>query len=262
MVANRLPERYKAVLQQAYAHSDDEYDEEEKVYVINTLDHRSGNTGKWIRRLEAWMERSAKLGGKTNQLRVRKLPRVPQPSKSKAPPVQLPLDYYNPRWYNRMSATDKEKFVKHTQVAFLPDAAESFIPPPNTHPDEKLSSAKFNKKYYDQLRTPYHIHTPADDNSTNTDRPVGRGDQSIHEEDMEDSIDLEAISEGSDEEDKRATSKFFESGEFGDIYDDEEEDQDWNNQNESEEEDSEDSSSNGGDTHMGKGEASEAEEEV
>lgn len=157
------------------------------------------------------MERSANLGGKTAQLRLRRLPREPQVSKSKAPPVQLPLDFYHPRWYNGLSAHDKEKYVKHTQVAFLPNAAESFIPPPHTHPDEKLSGAKFNKKYYDQLKSPYQLNTPGEEED-DAEGPVGRGDQGNHEEEMEDSIDLEAISEGSDEEDKAANSKFFQTG--------------------------------------------------
>lgn len=261
-VANRLPERYKAVLRQAYAHSDDEYNKSEEVYVINTLDHCSRNASKWVRPLEAWMERSANLGGKTAQLRLRRLPREPQASKSKAPPVQLPLDFYHPRWYNGLSAHDKEKYVKHTQVAFLPNAAESFIPPPHTHPDEKLSGAKFNKKYYDQLKSPYQLNTPGEEEEDDAEGPVGRGDQGNHEEEMEDSIDLEAISEGSDEEDKAANSKFFQNGDYGDLYDEEEEDEDWDAAKDEEEEDSDESSSDNGDARMAEGDASEPEEEV
>lgn len=95
--------------------------------------------------MEGYMARSTATAGKAAQQRVLKLPREPQPSKMKAPPIQLPLDFYNPKWYNGLTATQKEKFVKNNQVAFLPNAAQSFIPAPNTHPDENISGLKFNK---------------------------------------------------------------------------------------------------------------------
>lgn len=245
-------------MQQAYAHSDNEYDKDNKLYVIKTLPYRGKNTGKWIRRLEAWMNRGSNTSGKAAQGRLRKLPRAPQPSRFKAPPVQLPLDYYCHQWYNGLSAVEKEKYVKHTQVALLPDASQSFIPPPNTHPDEKLSGVKFNKKYYDQIKARYHIHTPKIDDDADSEGPVARGDQINHAEEMEDSIDLEAASEGSDEEDKAANSLFFEEGEFGDVYSsDEEEDGDWVADKADESEGSESSSSE--DEHMAAGNSERAE---
>lgn len=148
-VTNKLPARYKKILMQPHAHSDDEYEEVNKIYVIKTLKHRSRNANKWMRRYVVWMERANQRAGKTNQLCVRKLPRVPKPSKYNAPPLQLPIDFYGPKWFNGLTPNEKEKMVKHDQVALLPDAAESFIPPPHTHPDEKISGKKFNAKYYD-----------------------------------------------------------------------------------------------------------------
>ncbi|KAG0142906.1 hypothetical protein CROQUDRAFT_96972 [Cronartium quercuum f. sp. fusiforme G11] len=70
---------------------------------------------------------------------------MPVPSKFKTPPIQLPLNYYNPHWFNDLAPSQKEQYVKHTQVALLPNAAEAFIPAPNTHPAEKMSGHDFNK---------------------------------------------------------------------------------------------------------------------
>lgn len=246
---------------QTYAHSDDEYDEGNKVYVIKTLDYRSNNGSKFIRRLEAWMDRSMKTSGSAAQKRVRKLPRVPQQSKLKSPPVQLPLDFYDPKWYNALTASQKEKFVKNSQVALLPNAAQSLIPAPNTHPDEKISGLKFNKKYYDKLKLPYHINTAGDDSDEDSSGPLTRGDQTNHDEEMNDSIDLEGTSEGSDDEDKAANDLFYEDGDFGELYDEEEEEEDgdWGS-SEKEDEDTEGASSNSEDDKMDDGERIEEEE--
>lgn len=247
---------------QTYAHSDDEFDEDNKLYVIKTLAHCSNNANKWMRRFEAWMERSNKKAGWIAQQRMRKLPKVPQPSRFNAPPVQLPIDFYNHWWYNGLTAVQKEKFVKHDQVALLPDASESFIPSPNTHPDEKISGIKFNKKYYDRLTKPYQINTPGKEVDEDEGGPKARGDTGNHDEEMDDSIDLEGSSEGSDEEDKAANSLFFEDGDFGELYDMDEEDEDWG-KSENDNSGSDNSSSvNEEDTNMHAGDDSDPEEEL
>lgn len=260
-VTNKLPARYKAIMSQTYAHSDDEYNEEHKVHIITTLGYRSSNANKFMRRYDALMARSSTISGKTPQGRVRKLPKVPQLSQFKSPPVQLPLDFYDPQWYNGLSATQKEKLVKHTQVALLPDAAKSFIPAPHTHPDEKISGQKFNAKYHERLSMPYIINTCEDESEGDAEGPVARGDQGIHEEDMEDSIDLEAASEGSDAEDKAANNPFYEDGEYGDLYN-EESDGEWDGEKEDEDEDDEsdsESTGKGEDEQMRESEEDEGE---
>lgn len=89
---------------------------------------------------------------------------------------------------------------------------------------------------------------------------MGRGDQADHGEDMEDSIDLEGISEGSDEEDRAANSLFFEEDEYGELYDgEEEEDGDWGT-GEDEDGETDGSCDCNGDARMEEGGESEEEE--
>ncbi|EGG09919.1 uncharacterized protein MELLADRAFT_55276 [Melampsora larici-populina 98AG31] len=95
----------------------------------------------------------------------------------------------------------------------------------------------FNKKYYDRLSSPYQINSPAgDSDSDDGDGPL-YANRPVHEEDMSDSIDLMAPSEGSDAEDKAINKLYFTSGDFGDLYEESKEDGDYTP---GEDEDSED----------------------
>lgn len=93
---------------------------------------------------------------------------------------------------------------------------------------------------------------------------MARGDRANHHEELDYSIDLEAISEGSDEEDKAANSFFFKEGEYGDLYkgeEDEEEDEDWKG-NEDGSDESGSSSGDDTDEKMENRETSEEQEEL
>lgn len=225
---NNFPRRYKLILEQPYAHSDDELDPELKVHVIKTLEYRSANANKFFRRLDAMMDRVAITSGKTTQRQPRLLPMVPVPSKLQTPPTQLPIDYYSAKWYNALTPSQKEKIVKHNQVALLPDAGDSFIPAPNTHPAEKLNGRDFNKKYHLRLTLPYQINAPAGDSDSEAEDGPAFHNKPLHQVDMSDSIDLQAPSEGSDAEDRAAVNNlFFASGDYGQLYDQDSEDGDW-----------------------------------
>lgn len=224
---HNLPKRYQLFLSQPPAHSDDELDVENGVYIIKTLPFRSANANKFFRRLDSMMARVHNASGKSPAKAPRLLPTEPQPSRFPTPPTQLPLDYYKPSWFNSLAPSQKEELVKINQVGLLPNAAESLIPPPNTHPAESLSGRDFNKKYYDRLSVPYTLHTPAGDSDDDAGDGTSFTNRPVHEEDMEDSIDLEAPSEGSDAEDKAINKKYFASGDYGDLYEESSKDGDW-----------------------------------
>ncbi|KAG0150483.1 hypothetical protein CROQUDRAFT_668583 [Cronartium quercuum f. sp. fusiforme G11] len=84
-----------------------------------------------------------------------------------------------------------------------------------------MNGCDFNKKYYDRLSMPYHINKCA--------------------EDMGDSIDLTAPSEGSDAEDRAANvaNMYFTQGNFGDLYDQESDDGDYTPEDDEDEDEEE-----------------------
>lgn len=220
---NNFSRRYKNILAQPYAHSDDELDTDYNVFQIKTLEYLSSNANKFFRRVDAMMACSLAISGKVSQLQPRKLPKDPIASTHKTPPNQLPIDYYNPRWFNNLTPSQQEEYVNHTQVALLPNATESFIPAPNTHPAEKLSGCDFNKKYHEQLIVPYEINTCAGDSEEEGNDGLRFGNKHVNEEDMSNSIDLMAPSDGSDEEDKAAADNpYFEDGDFRELYEESE----------------------------------------
>lgn len=172
---------------------------------------------KLIRRLEITMQKAQAVAGITRQRHVRILPKVPVISKMTAPPTQLPIDFYSPAWFNSLPPGQKDKVADSKTVALLPNAAESFLPIP--HPSELLSGAKFNKKYYEKLIKPYQLLVAAESDDENLER---RGDVDVRQEIIDEEgegIDLDMPSDWEDADD----NEYYQEGEFGDLYDDEEE---------------------------------------
>ncbi|KAG0146893.1 hypothetical protein CROQUDRAFT_92031 [Cronartium quercuum f. sp. fusiforme G11] len=94
---------YLSLAAKPSAHSDDEAIPGRKdVYRIKTLAYRSANANKFFQ----W--------------------------------VDLPIDFYNPAWFNKLPPSQKEKVANSRLVALLPNAAESLLPVP--HPSEGLST--------------------------------------------------------------------------------------------------------------------------
>ncbi|KAG0148644.1 hypothetical protein CROQUDRAFT_90157 [Cronartium quercuum f. sp. fusiforme G11] len=89
---------------------------------------------------------------------MRKLPKIPQPSLFVKPPKWLPIDFYDPVWYEGLGDGLKCKIADTSEVAFLPDASQSF----NDHPNEKFSDKAFIAKYYDILTQPYNLLAEVD----------------------------------------------------------------------------------------------------
>lgn len=129
-----------------------------------------------------------------------------------APPTQLPIDFYSPAWYKKLSAAQKEKLVDDKHVVLLPNAAESLLS--NPHPSEALSASKFNAKYFDQLIKPYELVTAGESDDENLE---ARGDVDYRKEladDEGEGIDLTAASDGEDADE----DEYYGAGEFGDLY--------------------------------------------
>ncbi|EGG03672.1 uncharacterized protein MELLADRAFT_90027 [Melampsora larici-populina 98AG31] len=201
-----FPPRYRKICEKVLAHSDDEEVPGKPYLVIKTLPYRSKNASKFFRRLDIEMKKAAEIAGETFHKKPRRLPSKPVPSIFKKAPKNLPIDFYDPKWYHSLHPGQQRLVAKQDQVALLPDAAESLCP--QRHPDEKLGDAAFNDKYLDILSIPY---VPDDDHEDEADYV---GDDDV---DLGDDEDLEDENMDSDDE-----SDFLSDGDFGNLYDDDE----------------------------------------
>lgn len=85
----KFPPRYRKVVQDFLAHSDDEFDTGKNYYGIKTLHYRSKNASIFMRRLDAEMLKEAETNGKTSRRRVCKSLKKPVLSDFKKAPKTL-----------------------------------------------------------------------------------------------------------------------------------------------------------------------------
>lgn len=150
------------------------------------------------------MLKESEISGKANRRRLRKLPKIPVPSEFKRAPKGLPINFYDPSWFNQVPFDQKRIIANSQQVAFLPNAALSLCPV--RHPDEKLGDTQFTGKYRDILVEAYHL---SDEEEGGFDEEDGS--------DSDTSINLEAASNGTGESEE---SDMYDEGEYGDLYED------------------------------------------
>ncbi|PLW19576.1 hypothetical protein PCASD_21105 [Puccinia coronata f. sp. avenae] len=94
----------KAIIQDSDSHSDDEYDEETKGYIIKKLPFRSYAANIFFRRLDPVMLTAAQQVGGT-AIRTRVLLATPQLTMFPEAPKLLPLDFYDPKWFNTLESS-------------------------------------------------------------------------------------------------------------------------------------------------------------
>lgn len=205
----RLPKRYQAIISDTCAHSDDEYNSKKGVYDIKTLPFRSENATKFFRRLDAAMLKADGFKGKRVQRRKRLPPKPPQDTIFPKPPKGLPLDFYDPDWFNDLLPQQKLEFADTRKVAFLPDADKSLMG--KQLAIEKLSDKQFVNKFFDQISKPYDLTHEIE----NFDEDDGETDNEDDESFAGEEIDL-AHTSGSDEEEEEMND------EDADFVDDEE----------------------------------------
>ncbi|KAH9473976.1 hypothetical protein Pst134EA_001031 [Puccinia striiformis f. sp. tritici] len=163
--------------------------------------------------------------------RIRRLPRTPVMSTSLVAPKGLAIDYYGPKWYNKLDLAQQKKIPNRSILAFLSNASESLQPKDERHPDEKLSTRSFTKKYWEVLAEPYGL-VLGDSSDSDDDDPDGKGGNHGGSDKEGEGIDLTAPSDDSGDE-------FYEEGDAGSLYDDDDGGEGFVN-DEDEEEDNED----------------------
>ncbi|MBW0588768.1 hypothetical protein O181_128483, partial [Austropuccinia psidii MF-1] len=191
-VAQKFPRRYLEILKNVDAHSDDERIPGSQKYYIKTLPCRSHNANLFMRRVDEEIIKSEQDSGKTSSRRERIIPHEPLKSVGTRVPKGLPIDFYDPSWFNSRSAGQKTITADAFNVAFLPDASQSLRGA--QHPDERLGDRKFTDKYWDILIEPYDIsheipneeELDETDEETYDDSEVGSSeDESDEEEEVQ-----------------------------------------------------------------------------
>ncbi|PLW50635.1 hypothetical protein PCASD_00670 [Puccinia coronata f. sp. avenae] len=215
-ILNTYPKRYVNIISSIGTHSDDEYDEKHKIYKIKTLGYRSKNASKFIRRLDILMLKASKQDPSSKRKRrVRKLPKIPLMSSCTLAPSNLPIDFYDPTWYQSLTPAQQQKIPDTQSIAFLPDAGQSLMPKNQRHPDEKLSDLSFTRKYWDILVEPYGLlEEESSDDSESEEETEGRGKSRLANESEEEGHDLNNPSPDVSED------EFYDEGDAGDLYDD------------------------------------------
>ncbi|KAG0142862.1 hypothetical protein CROQUDRAFT_49646, partial [Cronartium quercuum f. sp. fusiforme G11] len=198
----KYPPHYRKALEDILAHSDDECMADSGIYVIKTLEYQSKNVNKFMHQLDSAMLKDAKMNGTLSQQCVCKLPKIPQPSLLVKPPKWLPIDFYDLVWYKGLGDGLKSRIADTSEVAFLPDALQSF----SNHPDKKLSDKAFIAKYYDILTQPYNLLAEVDVDEDEDDANDDSEDIMEDEDDALEKIESEEL-------------EFYSEGEFGALYD-------------------------------------------
>ncbi|MBW0558485.1 hypothetical protein O181_098200 [Austropuccinia psidii MF-1] len=135
-VANNFPKCYLKIMSKTEAHIDDEYISK-NTYKINKLNFRSENATKFMRRVDEIEVNPPKL------------------STYSQPPKGLPIDFYDPKWFNNFPVGQKTVVADAFKVAFLPDASQSIRG--IKHPDERLSDRNFTEKYWERCIADYDL---------------------------------------------------------------------------------------------------------
>ncbi|KAF7779052.1 hypothetical protein Agabi119p4_3402 [Agaricus bisporus var. burnettii] len=149
------------------ATSDDEADPQgsrvngRPVHFIKVRRERSVAFNTWIRLLDRERELAAMYEGKTfRQDRIRTMPDNPDESAFPLLPLNMPLDYYDPTFFNFLQPNLRKRIAgAYPTVGLLPEVSHSFGRGPNgkPHKDERLGEKAFNKKYRENVLLRYRL---------------------------------------------------------------------------------------------------------
>ena len=182
LTSNQYPQWYIDLID-AKATSNDEADPANmrikgwKVFYIKKRRECSSQAEAFIRLLDLKREEEAALNGKRVREHIRLVPDGEQKfSDFAAIPSHLPIDYYDPNFYNSLQPRMRDR-IAIQKISFLPDVSESF----GNHPDEKLSDSAFMEKYASGVLSQYRM----DDLSGFEEEWLDDDDDEMYEEDGE-----------------------------------------------------------------------------
>jgi hypothetical protein len=155
---NGYPKRYRDLIDPR-ATSDDEADPNgaivkgAKVHYIKRRPERSAKAEKWFRLLDKKREEYTRQDpSKKWRERLRIVPEEQKDSDFRALPQQIPIDYFDPAFYNNLQPL-RRLLIACKKIAFLPNVDQSFT----RNQDEKLSDDDFMMKYGDAVLMAYEL---------------------------------------------------------------------------------------------------------
>ncbi|KNZ59351.1 hypothetical protein VP01_1751g4 [Puccinia sorghi] len=212
-VANDYPERYKKIIKDPAANSDDEWDPKKNCFSIRTLPYRSCSASFFFRQLDDVMKNVNAATGKTSRMRVRRLPEKAILSRYSKAPKGLPLDFYNRGWLGKLPISQQQMIPDTTQVAFLPDPKRSLLA--KNHPrydkNEKLSDRQFNRLYLAQRISQYHLDDVEEDEES-------EGEEDNNENNHQEYVEAGEVIEGGVIDLEAESDGYLEDGDWGNYY--------------------------------------------
>ncbi|KAG0143373.1 hypothetical protein CROQUDRAFT_109262 [Cronartium quercuum f. sp. fusiforme G11] len=211
-------QRYLDLISLIDAHSDDEYSETHQCYIVKTLEYHSTNANAFFEHLTQEMVKNDRLEGRRPQGQIRCRPKKPIISTIGRPPRNMPLDFYDPVWFNDLSDAQKSWVADAYRVALLPNAKLSFCPVSAN--DERLGDRAFNQKYWDTNSRAYNlshvlgnknneeVDNEDDPNDSDYGESIDVGDTSGHED--KDDDEEEFLDENKLEADVDGDTEMFE----------------------------------------------------
>ncbi|KAG0140621.1 hypothetical protein CROQUDRAFT_689816, partial [Cronartium quercuum f. sp. fusiforme G11] len=172
VVVHDLPKCYQDILDPIHAHSNDEYIPKKDIYIVKKLPFCSEAATIFI----CCLDEEIKKFNKSQTKRHQQLKNAPLSIFLRASD-DLPLDFYNPNWFNSMLPAQKQSLVGDQQtLAFLPNPILSLTSA--SAPDERLSNKKFTEKFWNQGTQKYDlcyqiVEEEDDDSSDHSDSYTG-----------------------------------------------------------------------------------------
>lgn len=194
VINQNLPKSYQTVVSQIQAHSDDEYIPDKDVYVVKKLPYCSEAANIFFKRLDEEIQQFQKSKGKRPQNRRRVRAKNPPETIFPQAPKGLPIDFYNPDWFNNKLPAQKMSLADNKLVAFLPNPVLSLSG--NWNSDEWLSNKHFTDIHWERATKPYDLSyeiKPEEDDDESED---------LNDSDYGKSIDLEATDDEEEDEEE------------------------------------------------------------
>ncbi|MBW0554252.1 hypothetical protein O181_093967 [Austropuccinia psidii MF-1] len=168
-VAQGFPKCYLIILSNIDAHNP-----KGKRNSIRRIECRSEQENIFMRRVDEEMEKVDQDNGFKSQRREQYVPAIPAKSTCTQVPKGLPIDIYDPTWFNSCPPGQKTVISDYLNVALLPDSSASIWG--TQHTNEKLSDKKFTENYWDKVIGPYDIsHKISNEDSDETEGELSYG---------------------------------------------------------------------------------------
>ncbi|MBW0475912.1 hypothetical protein O181_015627 [Austropuccinia psidii MF-1] len=154
-LTHNFPKRYLDILDDINVHSEDEYIPQEQVFAIKTLPFRTENANAFFQHSDFYIHASNCQSRPKYPHCKRIRPEVPIISTVRGTPKNLPINFYKPEYFNKLTPDERWRAADFSQVAFLP--ANSYITDEMVLPGMEMPDQAFSNKHWATLTAQYDI---------------------------------------------------------------------------------------------------------